>query len=276
MPNIQPVTALFDIHRSTFDGRTVDKYLTWLTATLKIFPALIIFHNFQIPGSIRRAFQDATFIEMELSELYLYSLRPIIQESCDSRNDADDADLVYLSTDYGILVNSKFEFLYLASKIQDANAYRWVDVGYSRFNYKHYLQDSSSSEYALENRFVLDLGNLIRQVWRYRSLTPRKFAPIGNSSRILSGLTFIVLAESLEEYFTKHRDYLLSILIEQEWDTEQITIFHCLVSLRPRLSFEIFNRYELLMVKHSHVVELRNSFLEWVVYKTIFNTTHIY
>ncbi len=246
---VQPVTAFFEIDRQMHDGRTTSEYLSWLSETLHFFPNAIVFHDQSIDSNFISKHKSATFFLCSIQDLPLYFEISKIRKICDSPIGFQSSDLVYRSPEYGIVVNSKFHFLSMATKHSSLDFFMWVDAGYSRFS--SFSVSSSPIKFTnlgrFESLFQLSVKGLIRNLITSRSNSIENFCKVGNSARILCGISFLLSREMIPQA----EDVLTSLhnawLDEGKWDTEQVAIIHVITQLNSTFVFEFNNYYDSML-----------------------------
>jgi hypothetical protein len=140
------VTALYDIQRDKYDGRSFDDYIEWFKMTLLINEPMIIYLDrskrflFEFVKQIRdRVNQPSLIIETNLEEIPCYWMLeptkriindPVFLSTCKYPNDITNKNPLYVCIQY-----SKFEWVLQG---YEQMAWRtktigWIDAGISRF-----------------------------------------------------------------------------------------------------------------------------------------------
>ena len=216
------MTALYDLDREALDGRSLSKYSFWLSETLKLFPNAIVFHDSSLDISIYSEFSSAKFVFYEFTNLPLYRFREKILILSESEAYRNKTDLVYNCIDYGILINSKLEFLKFASNINQAQGYLWVDAGISRFS-----PGKMPTRFQIPNFALLfDVRNYLRLALNYKSFKLAKIAPFGSSTRIIGAVTIYIPAKAIAFLNNEYRNFVINNLNQGFWDTEQVSLAH--------------------------------------------------
>ena len=158
-------------------------------------------------------------------------------------------DLVYKSPEYGIIVNSKFHFLALATQYSELDYFMWVDAGYSRFSSLRVA--TSPSQFInlgqFESLFQINVKGLFRNVLIARSKSIQRICQVGSSTRILCGISFLMAREMIPRAESILASLHFSWLNEEKWDTEQVAIFHVMTHLNPTLVFEFNSKYDSML-----------------------------
>lgn len=222
LDRVQLVTALYDLDREVLDGRSFSTYTSWLSETLKLFPDTIVFHDSSLDISVFSEFSNVKFVSYDFKDLPLYRFRERISILNKSEVYRDKSDLVYNCIDYGILINSKLEFLQYASEITRAEGYLWVDAGISRFNPRKLPARFEIPNFAL----LFDVRNYLRLGLKYKSFKLAKIAPFGSSTRIIGAVTIYIPAKAVAFLSDEYRDFVTGNLDKGFWDTEQVFLAH--------------------------------------------------
>jgi hypothetical protein len=246
---VQPVTAFFEIEREAHDGRTTENYLKWLSETINFFPNIIVLHDKSVNSEFISKHENATFISCKINELPLYSELHKIQKISSLPIGLQSSDLVYKCPDYGIIVNSKFHFLGIATQYSELDYFMWVDAGYSRFSSLRVA--TSPSQFInlgqFESLFQINVKGLFRNLLIYRSKSIQKICQVGSSTRILCGISFLLAREMIPRAESTLASLHSSWLNEEKWDTEQVAIFHVMTQLNPTLVFEFNSKYDSML-----------------------------
>lgn len=251
---VQLVTALYDLDREALDGRSFSTYSFWLSETLKLFPDTIVFHDSSLDISIYSEFSKVKFIPFDFTDLPLYHFREKISILNESEAYRDKSDLVYNCIDYGILINSKLEFLHCASKINQAEGYLWVDAGISRFNPRKLPARFEIPDFAL----LFDVRNYLRLGLKYKSFKLAKIAPYGSSTRIVGAVTIYIPAKKVSFLSNEYRDFVISNLDKGFWDTEQVFLAHFSRITPTNYIFQLSN-YVAQMIKPKPLLNFKVS-----------------
>jgi hypothetical protein len=232
LKQIQIVTALFDIQRESYDGRSVEEYLTYLGDLLFNFSDVIVFHNC-IPQSYIESYPKAYFCHLEISELPLFAHLKNIKKVNERYLIYPEADLVNKSDYYGIVVNSKIHLLALAGKISKSPYLLWIDAGISRFNLGKFpsMPNTSFTKFSkYQGVFQIDLRNWIRNFKIYKS--PSNWVSLGSSTRVIGTGIFLLSREFVSELDKVLKKFILGNLRRGIWDTEQVNLFFVLANYR--------------------------------------------
>ena len=224
---VQVVTALYNLNRHVSDGRSFPTYSRWLEDTLNLFPDAIVFHDNSLDAKRFSKFSKATFVGCDFSNLPLSEFRERIGFLSASEPYLSKSDLVYKNVDYGILINSKIEFLLQASRIKVTEGYLWVDAGISRFNLATFNPHLEFSRFTL----LFDIKNYLRNSIKSRSFKLIKVTPFGSSNRIIGGVTIYVPYKNIGEIANSYNKFVTSHLHEGLWDTEQVFLAYFSKSL---------------------------------------------
>lgn len=229
---IQIVTALFDIKRESYDGRSVDEYLNYLEDILTKFSDVIVFHDCIPPSYIER-YPKANFCYLEISDLPLFANLKDIKKVNERYSNYPKADLVNKSDYYGIVINSKIYLLGLAGKISQSPYLLWIDAGISRFNLGKFpsVPKTDLSKFSkYQAVFQIDIRNWMRNFKILKS--PRNWISPGSSCRIIGSGIFLLSREFVPELDNVLKKYILGNLRRGIWDTEQVNLFFVLATYR--------------------------------------------
>ncbi len=137
------VTSLYDINRSTLDGRTWDEYLEWFAKTLQLKSPMVVFVDRNLVDFVKDNRKDlpTKIIEQKLEEIPYYHLKDkmdSIIESKEYKSKITDPNRIECKSSlYNIIQYSKFKWMETAidENYFDTEYFIWVDAGLSRFFY---------------------------------------------------------------------------------------------------------------------------------------------
>ena len=219
MQRVKVVSALYDIGRDNFDGRSIREYKDWLKKTSQTFPGLIVFHDGILSS---KEFPDCQLKLVAFRELITFENRDRLQEVLNTYKPACPNDITFKLIDYSLLQHAKIEFLVRES--QDAESLLWVDAGISRFVSKCNLNTLGGSIQDLLSRNVdLVLEVDIRNNIELRHLAIRQ-AVVGSCTKVISGGAFWVNAKALSTFFDGYQLMLEHWLANEVWDNDQVLI----------------------------------------------------
>lgn len=133
------VTALYDIQREKFDGRSFEKYKQWFRDTLTLPAPMLIFVDESLCEWVKSARPRDQYQTLIISEPKdrcpqahnLHRMKQILQ----SNFQKNESDLSMQMPEYQMLMYSKFGWLQRAMKLNpfETDMFAWVDAGQSRF-----------------------------------------------------------------------------------------------------------------------------------------------
>jgi len=266
-PDIQVVTAYFDLGRQSYDGRTTSMYKNWLSATISLFPGIIVFHDKSLSADFINSHTTANFFLENLEDFSRVSLKKI--EEISKLFSSKNADLVYQLPAYGILIHSKFILLGKAKLIRKSKTYLWVDAGYSRFvNSAAPPKKSFFPIVANKSSAVtIDLKSFLHSVWCAKNFNGSSLAPIGSSKRIIGGATISVGYEDVSLYVDEFMKLTANWVESDYWDTEQVALMHSLSILKPFIVPELSGRHDVFT---HYPAKYRVRVLVWLINKIIY------
>jgi hypothetical protein len=234
---VQVVTGIFEIGRNSIDGRGLDFYLQNLAKLLEIYPSAIVFHNLSDDklSHFEQKFTNCKLLFIEIEELPLSKFKKEIS-TINSKmiKNHKSKDLIYRSTEYGILINSKPLFLLNAKDYHDCDFSMWIDAGISRFYPNAKVPKIVVNENFIPSNYIgifdIDVKSLLRNFKPFKS--PKSWIDYGTSTRVISGGAFLLRTDSLllfHDFFMKN---LLSNLKLGLWDTEQINLLKIMGNLK--------------------------------------------
>jgi hypothetical protein len=231
---------LFDIDRSTVDGRTKTDYLDWARTFLSIFPGTIIFHDGSA-NELKKEYPESKFVQISIQDLELYKYRVEISNICSSYIKKGRNDLVYRLPEYGILVQSKFQLMRIAQSMSRAEYFMWVDIGLTRFldnSFDKAELREENLQLNCDSYFEIDLkGNLVPlQFFTCKGLL--RLPKIGTSKRVVGAGLFIVNNSYLSEFCEKVNELQQKWISRNLWDTEQV-LLALVVRLIPKVTFHL-------------------------------------
>lgn len=237
--DVRYVTALYDLNRAKDDGRTIQEYKKWLHQTLCQFPNTLVFHDSSLDFDFRNNFPSVMFHELHLTSLPLYLLKDDIRKISDRFSYTENRDLVYKNIDYGIVINSKFEFLRLASELVGEDNFLWIDAGISRFFSQSLPLGSFDASNLGDLSLLFDLRNFLRRCIFAKSVRLTSVAPMGSSQRIIGAVTMFVNRREVGSAANKYFALVRENIHMGFWDTEQIFLSRYICSNKVNLVFQI-------------------------------------
>jgi len=231
------VTALYNIGRENFDGRTITDYKQWLTETLKLQEPIVIFidetieeleelvedcrNNMDQPTLIIRS----GFCEIPCFWM-LEHVERIINDKTFIRKHPED--ITNRNPLYVCIQYSKFEWLKIASQriTWQTSSYAWIDAGISRFypqgltkfNEKFIIPTEKSSFFILQKTF--DTGSKLIENKSFK-----KENLIGTNECLLRGTLFFTTIDCLEEIIGKIYSCIKNDMFSKnKIDNEQIAL----------------------------------------------------
>lgn len=231
------VTALYNIGRENYDGRTIDNYKHWLQETLKLQEPVIIFIDETIEGleelinNCRREINEPTLVIVtSLVNIpcfwMLEDVKRIINDQTFIRKHPDD--ITNLNPLYVCIQYSKFEWIKIASQkiTWETKYYAWIDAGISRF----YPRGMSK----FNSHFIIQNDNVSCFILHKTNDTQPKLIEnkyfdknklIGTNQCLLRGTMFFATIDCLEEIIDKIYDCVQNDMISKNRiDNEQIAL----------------------------------------------------
>jgi hypothetical protein len=219
--NCQPYTSLFDIGRSSIDGRTMQNYIEWLKATLKIFPNLIVFHD----GSCDSLnLEYSNFVKISKDNLDTFKLKDQVSQILNSFRPISSGDITFKLVEYSLVQYAKFELGEKVLEISDCSSVLWIDAGISRFIKSprfQMLEANVENLLKYQTKMVLEID--IRNNFNWRNLSIET-SMVGSCRRVISGTSFWINSDFLIELNILIRSRLLGWIRAGIWDNEQVLL----------------------------------------------------
>lgn len=220
---ITAVTGLYDVGRSSADGRTMDQYVEWLNKTLEVPLPFVIFLDPSFDASGIRTKAEDQIIRVAKDDLTMFKHRGAVEHAIATNEHGNRRDISYNLPDYGMLVMSKLEMVKRAASETDADWLLWIDAGLSRF-----LPDLKGATPVITAADVegITIGfNITDHLAQFMSQgkLPRRI--VGSCLTLVSGGDFIV-ARSAAKCISDRLDYLVEKewLPDGRWDNEQVAM----------------------------------------------------
>lgn len=226
---IQAVTALYDLGRSAVDGRSIDRYIDWLNATLK---APLPFTIFLDPGidaeRIARKPGDE-IVAIPREEFPPFRWRNHVRRLCTTRY-AHKGGVEYRIVDYGLLIHSKFAMLQRTrARHPDCIHLLWIDAGASRF-FPNGFRPIARTEVAAP--MVIGISPRLERALLLRLLSGRH---VGRSTRLATATDFLVRADYCDTLARTVEEFVETEWLPNDlWDNEQVSLGYLIY--RKRLS----------------------------------------
>jgi hypothetical protein len=230
LKSVTVYTALYDLNRSNLDSRTFDSYISWLRATIELFPGIVVFHDGALEGA---DLQNCTLVKFPLENLKTFNFEPKVNSVLERFNPVAPSDITFQLPAYALLQFSKFEFA-----VHLDNPHRsvlWVDAGISRF-----IENVDMSNLHRNVETLLDEGYDalfeidIKNNFELRTLSI-KDSEVGSCRRVISGGSFWIRASYLEEIQSTIFKEMQEWLFSEIWDNEQVMLRKVLPTLPGKI-----------------------------------------
>lgn len=250
------VTSLYDINRSSLDGRTWDEYLEWFSKTLQLKSPMVVFVNKDLVEFVEKHRKNlpTKIVEESIDQIPYYHLKEKMDSVIESKEYqfkiSDQNRIECKSSLYNIIQYSKFGWL---EKVADENYFNseyflWVDAGLSRFFYDINLNNPYPGENAKESLLGIKDKILIQVFLSYypdlaNAKELSKDYLKDNRSYIMGGM-FGAGKESIKKFRPIVDDILNEMLSDNIINNEQIALGY-LYKKYPDLFVEFFNEAHL-------------------------------
>lgn len=224
---ITAVTGLYDIGRSSVDGRTMDMYVEWLNKTLQLPLPFLIFLDPEFDAQNLAIKPEDRIIRVAKNELGMFKHRAAVEKIISDGITGNKRDISFSLADYGMMVMSKPSLIKRAADETDADFLLWIDAGHCRFIEDVSLENLHPPVEILEGTCVgLNVTPFLRQRMRIGRF-PRSM--VGKCLAMSSAEDFIV-SRSFAKEFSDRLDFLVETdwLPNGRWDNEQ-TAMGCLL-----------------------------------------------
>lgn len=266
-------TALFDINRSSSDGRHISEYKLWLKQTAALFDSMVIFHdgcldNLDIENTLK--------IRMGPSDLYMFSYEAYVQGVIEKSKVVSKNDITFKNAKYSLVQYAKFELAIKAMEIAKAESALWVDAGISRFigNYSSDEQIQESGNALLQGGYEMRLEVDLRMNVKLPSFTLAT-SPVGTCKRVISGTSFWISRDYSGELLASVIN-LLEIWRQNEvWDNEQVLLRTLEPWKNHKVYFDIQGRNLTGSVSRDFLnisklrMKIRNSLVHFLVSRSV-------
>jgi hypothetical protein len=234
---LSAVTGLYDLGRGRLDGRSIDIYLAWLNATLRVPLPFTIFLDPSIDPARLSLKPGDKIVQVPLSDFRPFTWRDRVKSICESgKGITARHDLSFLMPDYALMMYSKFEMVRRAATDKPADhGLIWIDAGLSRF-FDQDLADARVDE-AFRDELI---GNATFAA----SITPtlakdlqkgrlsKRYA--GTCQRLVTGGDFYVGAASAQVIEKQVSEFIeTEWLAKGLWDNEQVALGYVLMQGVP-------------------------------------------
>ncbi len=250
------VTSLYNINRSSLDGRTWNEYLEWFAKTLKLKSPMVIFVDEDLVEFVQenRGNLPTNIIEQSLEEIPYYYLKDRMDEVLNSEEYklkiSDPTRIECRSSLYNIIQYSKFKWLKNVAEKNYFNSdyFLWVDAGLSRFFYDINLNNPYPGENAQESLLEIKDRILIQVFLSYYPELANAKEMVDdylkdNRSYIMGGM-FGAGKESINKLCKIIDEVLEKMLSENIVNNEQIALGY-LYKKYPEFFVEFFNESHL-------------------------------
>lgn len=233
------VTALFNINREIYDGRTVDDYKVWLKKTLQLEEPIVIFCDSaiedleQMVRECRKSIDSPTIIvDSFLEDIPCFWMLEKATEILSNEksfvrkypSDICNRNPLYICIQY-----SKFEWMLSSSRMitWETDFFAWIDAGISRF-YKPGMRKFNTGIIPLTvmpTSFFLLHKSPSTDGFLSSHCHFDKEKYIGTNECHARGTIFFATIDRLEWFITKMYDFIKKDLFENNRsDNEQIAI----------------------------------------------------
>jgi hypothetical protein len=225
-PTITGVTALYDIGRDRFHHtRTIDRYVSWLNATLRAPLPFVVFLDPKIDASRINLKPIDRSLAIGIDDFGVFARRKQVEEVLKQRQWAKcDEDITFLHPPYSMLMLSKLEIMARTATMTATDGLFWIDAGLSRF----FSQELQSTE--ISASFLEAIGNasfaaaitplLASDLWRGG---PSCHYP-GTAARLVTGGDFYVRADQAQALSVRLLALIDGWLAQGLWDNEQVAL----------------------------------------------------
>lgn len=235
MRNSKVFTLLFDIGRSSVDGRSIEKYLKWLHKSGSMFENLVVYHDGCL-DSIE--IQDCDIRKINKFDLIAFKQINEVRSVLTNMKPVALNDITFKLAEYSLTQYSKFELGKILIESDELESVLWVDAGISRFvsgdlkmeifeNQARSLVDSG-----FDSAFEIDIRNNLR-LFPPRILNSEP----GTSRRVISGTSFWFSKKFINEFSNlllwQQRDWIR----KGTWDNEQVMLRNVLPNQELKVKF---------------------------------------
>ena len=220
---VKVVTCIYDLGRSSIDGRTINDYSNWIKKTFQLFHDVIVYYESETLRSQLDTGQNWSY--KPLSNFSLSTKYDQIHKICEFQSKKSN-DMTFKLPNYAMLQFEKFQFIENEQKNHpEIDGYLWVDAGISRFIGSKYPSSRKSKLTSFEkflsegkSLFEVDIKNNLNY---FRNL---KFIETGTCKRTFSGTAFYISKNDVRKYASLTYEVALDWIERLQWDNEQIAL----------------------------------------------------
>jgi hypothetical protein len=234
---LSAVTGLYDLGRAGLDGRSIDIYLVWLNATLRVPLPFTIFLDPSIDPARLSIKPGDKIVQAPLSDFRPFTWQDRVRPICESgKGIRARHDLSFLMPDYSMLTFCKFEMVSRAATDKPADhGVIWIDAGLSRFF------DQDLGDARVDEAFC---DELIGKATFAASISPKLAKDLqkgrlskryaGTCERLVSGGDFYVGASSAQVIEKQVMEFIENEWLPKGlWDNEQVALGYLLMQGIP-------------------------------------------
>jgi hypothetical protein len=218
---LQVYTSLFDIGRDQVDNRSMANYKSWLVATIKLFPGIIVFHDGSCDGLV---IKDSHLIKVKKNNLEFFKLLPSVNQIFKTFSPQSPNDVTFKLPEYSLVQYSKFDLALRTLEISGAESVLWVDAGISRFIDtidSNLLEINAGKLLTVGFDFMFEIN--LRKNINFKKLKIKSPIP-GSCGRVISGGAFWIRRNSAQRLADEIKDLLNTWISNFVWDNEQVAL----------------------------------------------------
>ena len=222
------VTALFDIGREKYDGRSIENYLDWFAKTLQLNCEFVVFTEDKFKDFVFEHCPSATVIIQKLEEIPYYELNDTINRiihSAEYRSKMLDTDRIECNLSlYNVIQYSKFGWLsHTMNRFPDYDRFFWMDAGCSRFFEDVDISKPWPAKNILDDKVIIQ--NNVNFNWLFPSLSDEY---IWSNQSIVVGTLFGGSRGSVSKLIDNIKMFLARILSKNIINNEQFALAYIL------------------------------------------------
>ena len=222
------VTALFDIGREKYDGRTIENYLDWFGKTLQLNCEFVVFTEEKFKDFVSKHCPSATIIIQKLEENPYYELNDAIDRiihSAEYRSKMSDINRIECNLSlYNVIQYSKFGWLsYTINRFPNYDRFFWMDAGCSRFFEDVDISKPWPAKDILDDKVIIQ--NNINFSWLFPSLSDEY---IWSNQSIVVGTLFGGSKGSVSKLIDNIKMFLARVLSKNIINNEQFALAYIL------------------------------------------------
>lgn len=244
LSSCQPYTALFNLSREEYDGRSINSYLDWLKRTIHAVPNLIVFHDGTCDPIVENI-SGCKFIKIDKSDLKFFGFQSALISMLKNFTPESKNDLTFRLPEYALMQYSKFELGQIVAKSTKCTSLLWIDAGVSRFMDPKVKVPMEliklNSEYLIRSGidclFEIDLRRNVN--WFKLRIRGAEF---GTCRRIISGTSFWINSSVIDKIENDIYSEVGNLIDSNKWDNEQVLLRNYLPKSNLNQAFLIQGR----------------------------------